>query len=263
MSDLFDRVWRLIVGDVEYEGADLRATARWPQGASPSTVDLTVYHPDPAFVDQIRAGTARVSVLAGYADAMGAVEIGGGTPVRGSIIYDRSVVDMPLSVQLTASGAPASVVLSAAWATVTAREVLAWIARESGLEIDDQSAAHVRYTRGYVIDGGWLSVVGELAADLGCSWDVDGATLRLWPADGVSRTTASLWSPSTGLERAAPAGDEGQIRAVRRLDPALRRGHLIRLISDDYAGEVRLLEAVHEVDTQGDTWSTTVVGVPR
>ena len=262
MSDLYDRVWRLLVGSVEYSGVDLRAVARWPQGST-GTVDLTVYHPDPMMVDQMRAGTARVAVLAGYADAMGSVEIGGGTPVRGSLVYDRSVVDMPLSIQLSASGRPASTVLSASWATVTAREVLAWIARESGLELADGSAADVRYTRGYVLDGGWASVVGDLATDLGCSWDVDGSTLRLWPSGGVSRTTASLWSPSTGLERAAPAADEGQIRAVRRLDPALRPGHLIRLISDDYAGEVRVLEAIHEIDTAGDTWATTAVGVPR
>lgn len=262
MSDLFGRAWRLLVGDVEYSGADLRATARWPQGST-ATVDLTVYHPDPTMVDQLRAGTARVSVLAGYAEATGSVEIGGGTPVRGSLVYDTTSVDMPATIQLTASGRPASTVLSAAWATVTAREVLAWIARESGLVLDDQSAADLRYARGYVLDGGWSSVVGSLAADLGCSWDVDGTTLRLWPSDGVSRPTASLWSASTGLERAEPAAEQGQIRAVRRLDPALRPGHLIRLISDQYAGDVRVLEVVHEIDTQGDTWTTTAVGSPR
>lgn len=262
MSRLYDRVWRLIVGDVEYSGVDMRATARWPQGTT-ATVDLTVYHPDPLMVDQLRAGSVRVIVLAGYGEATGSVEIGGGTPVRGSLVYDRSVVDMPLTIQLSASGRPAATVLSAAWSTVTAREVLAYIARESGLIIDDQSDADVLYARGYVLDGGWASVVASLAADLGCSWDVDGTTLRLWPSDGVSRLTASEWSPLTGLMRAEPAGDVGQIRALRRLDPALRPGHLIKLVSDQYAGEVRVVEVVHEIDTQGDTWTTTAVGSPR
>lgn len=262
-GDYTRRVWRIDAGSAQYEGIDFRAVVKWPRGGKPAVVDLTVYHPPATLVASIRNGE-RVAVLAGYADAMGAVEVGGGVPVSKSIEYDRASVDMPLKVQLNAVAALSRVVLSGSWATTTARTVLAWVAREAGLTVDDQSTADVSYPRGHFIEGGVQGVVEDLAEDLNCRWMIDGVNVRLWPRDGVARETATLWMPSTGLMLASTTGGTaGEIQAMATLTPGLRQGHVVRLKDIEHVGDVRTLEVAHELDTQGDTWQTSIIGVPR
>lgn len=258
MGELMGRVWRIVVGSRSYSDIDLRAAARWPRDGAPATVDLTVYHPEPAMVNAIRAGEPAI-VLAGYANDVGSVAIGGGRPVRKSLDYDRSSVDMPLTVQLSAAMTTSEVVLAASWPDTTAREVLASAARTAGLVLDDQSAADVRYPRGYVLAGGLTTALVELARDLGCRWMIDGATLRLWPVDGVARRSASVWTASTGLMSVTPAGADADLRATARLTPALRPGHTLRV----EGGDVRVLEVTHEIDTVSDTWQTSIAGRPE
>ncbi len=262
-GDFTRRVWRIDAGSQQYEGLDFRAVVKWPRSGKPAVVDLTVYHPPATLIASIREGE-RVAVLAGYADAMGAVEVGGGVPVSKSIEYDRTSVDMPLKVQLNAISALSRVVLSGSWPTTSARQVLAWVAREAGLTVDDQSERDAEYPYGYFVEGGVQGVIEDLAADLGCRWMIDGVNVRLWPRNGVARETATLWMPSTGLMVASTTGGAaGEIQAMAVLTPGLRQGHVVRIKDLEHIGDVRTLEVAHELDTQGDTWQTSIVGVPR
>lgn len=253
------RVWALRVGDLVYD-ADLRATARYTAGV-PVEVQLTVYLPDPALVEQVRSRERLVTVLAGYAGDSGAVEIGTGIPVRGSIEHDTTSVDEPLTVTLSGRS-PSRVVLLASWESVTAREVLAWAAREAGLALEDLSPADLAYVRGYYVEGPIESVAADVAADLGCEWEIRGSTLALWPEGSGRPRTAQRWSAETGLQRVSPSSSFGTVRATAVLYPAMRRGETVSIVSDQIAGDYRVTSVTHEIDTQGDTWQTTIEGVP-
>ena len=263
MGDLTRRVWRLDAGSRVYEGFDMLAIARWPRDGQPGEVDLTVYHPPPGLVAAIRDGE-RVSVLAGYEDNTGAVEIGGGVAVPKSIDYDTTSLDMPLKVQLNATTVTQRVILSGSWASTSAATVLGFIGRAAGLSIDNQSGATLDYPFGYYLEGSVSAEVETIANDLGARWSIDNTTIHLWPADGVRPVTARVWSPQTGLMFASTnGGNAGEIRATARLTPALRQGHLLSMLSTQYKGPIRVLECTHEIDTKGDTWQSSAVGVPR
>lgn len=251
-SEIEHRDWRIVVGDIEVIDLDMRAICRWPSGE----VDLTMYHPDPRVVSSLKAGAA-VQVLAGY---LVSSIIGSGAAIADSVEYDTASVDRPLTVQLTPLGTPSRAVLSASWPSTSARTVLEYIADAAGLELDDQSGQSIQYRGGYHLSGGLTGSIAELAEDLSARWTVDGNVLRLWPAAGVLQVQARVWAPDTGLMYASASGDG--IRAVGRLDARLRPGQIVRLLSDEYDGDIRVTECVHEVDTSGDTWQTTVLGVP-
>ena len=254
------RVWALRVGDLVYQ-ADMRATARYAPGV-PVEMQITVYLPNPTLVEQVRSRERIVTVLAGYSGDSGAVEIGSGIPVRGSIEHDTTSVDEPLTVTLSGRAA-LRVLLLASWETVTARDVLAWAAREAGLVLVDQSPADLRYVRGYYVEGPIESVAADVAADLGCEWEIRGSTLAVWPSATGRPTTAQRWSADAGLMRVSPASWGGRIRATAALYPAMRRGEIVSIVSDQIAGDYRVDSVTHEIDTQGDTWQTTIEGVPR
>lgn len=259
MPELHGRDWRIEAGGRVFEGYDMRGAARWPRDGA-GEVSLTVYHPPETLIAAVRDGE-RVSVLAGYAGNTGPVEIGGGVAIQSSIEFDRMSVDRPMTVQLRATTVAQRVILSGSWDSTTARQVLDFIAREAGLELDDQTAEDVEYPFGYYIGDSVQSAVAAIAEDMGARWSIENATLTLWPASVARRETAVLWSPSTGLMYATQT--KGEIQVLAFMTPGLRKGHAARLLSTEYKGDVRAIEVVHEFDTQGDTWQTTAVVVPR
>lgn len=259
MGELRGQVWEVRAGDQVFEGLDVRAIARWPKSGESPTVDVVINHAGPVLLGFLEAREERVSILAGYADDQGVVEIGGGRVVEDSVEEDRSSVDRPVEFQLSNRKATDEVVLSASWASVAASEVLEYIRGEAGLAGDIRLGSDLQYTR-YSIDGGFASVLEDLAGDTGSDWEVDGATLRMWPSAEEYQTTADLWSPSTGLMRVS--GADKEIRAAALLRPALRPGDAIRIVDDGYQGDLRLTEVTHEIDTYGGMWMTTVTGRP-
>lgn len=75
------------------------------------------------------------------------------------------------------------------------------------------------------------------------------------------RVRRRLGSPSTGLLRVSGSGSEIRARALLR--PYLRPGDCITIEDESYAGDVRLLDVAHEVDTYGGTMTTDIVGRAR
>lgn len=259
MGELHGQVWALQAGDQVFEGLSLRAVARWPRDGG-SDLDVTVYHAGPTLRGIIEARDSRISVLAGYSGDQGAVEIGGGRVIADTIEEDRSDVDRPLSWQLDGRMATTEVVLSACWGSVMASEVIDYIRAEAGLAGDIRLGADREYSR-YDVAGGVSGALAALARDTGSSWEIDGSTLHFWPASEPRREYADVWSPSTGLLRVSGSGSEIRARALLR--PYLRPGDCITIEDESYAGDVRLLDVAHEVDTYGGTMTTDIVGRAR
>ncbi len=259
MAELFGQVWEIQAGTQVFEGLDFRATARWPKDSG-ATVDVVVNHAGPILRGIVDERNERISIRAGYERDQGPVEIGGGRPLRDSISEDRGSVNRPLEFQLTARRITDEVVFSAAFGAVTASEVLEYIRGEAGLAGNIRLGREVQYTR-YSLSGGLEKVITSIASDTGSRWDIDGSTLRFWPEGEPARETADVWSPSTGLESVSGSGNE--VRATAFLRPALRPGDAIRIVDEGYNGDLRLSEVIHEVDTFGGTFRTSIVGAPR
>ncbi len=259
MGSLRGHVWAVQAGTQVFEGLDVRAIARWPKGGATSTVDVVVNHAGPVLRGFVEARRERISILAGYQEDQGAVEIGGGRVVRDTAEEDRASVDRPLSFQLSARKATDEIVLSAAFEDVSTEDVLRYIAAQAGLATEIDLSSSVIYPT-YSLSGGLVRAVDAVVRDAAGRWDVDNATLRVWSADAPRRRTADVWSPSTGLERVSGAGNE--IRAQAFLRPALRPGDLIRIVDETYQGDVTVAEVVHEIDTFGGRWATTIAGRP-
>lgn len=262
--ELWGRVWEIQVDGESFGAVSTRATARYPAG-QPSTIDLEVYHPDPALVSLARDKTTRWRVLAGYESDGGAQEIGQGTPIPGSVTYRRDLDDMPLALQLSSRAAATRIILSRSWASIRASEVLDAIAEDLGLSLAyTPGDRDPLYSRGYVAQGTAATVLDPLARDLGATWQIDGVTLRAWPIGDAQVTTADVWAADTGLLEAPETdGETGQILAAARLRPAIRQGHAVYLDDEGYTGAVITLDAQHEIDTDGDAWLTSIRGRPR
>lgn len=248
------------MGATIYEGLDVRAVARHP-AAGPSTCDLVIYHGGRELEDLLSVGESDVVVLAGYRDDQGPVEIARGRPIPDTVETDHSSQDRPTECQISSSrGSSARAVLSAAWVDVAASEVLQFVADQAGVELDARLATDPIFPS-YTIGGGMLSVLRDLAAATGSELQISPTAIRMWPSGEVARVTAEVWSPSTGLRTASATGR--QITASCLLSPAMRPGDSIRLLSTRYNGDVRVTEVVHEIDSYGGTWYTSIKGVPR
>lgn len=259
MGELVGQVWEIRAGDQVFSGLDVRAVARWPREGAGS-VDVVVNHAGPTLRGIIDERSERISILAGYQRDQGPVEIGGGQVVADSIALDRASPDRPFDFQLSAQRRVREVVLSAAFESISASDLLEYIRGEAGLAGAIELGSDVTYSR-YSLEGSVTRAVTALAADTGSAWDIDGDTLAVWPATSQRRLTADVWSPSTGLMRVSGSGSE--IRARAMLRPALRPGDVLRIEDEGYSGAVKVVDATHEIDTYGGTWATTITGVPR
>ncbi len=266
MSELWGRTWELQVDGTSFGPVSMRALVRYPAG-KPGSIDLDVYHPDPDLLSLARDKATRWRILAGYLSDGDAQEIGQGTPIPKSVSYRRDTEDPVLALQLSSRAAATRIVLSASWPSVLASDVLADVAAQLGLSLAyTPSEIDPLYSRGYVVSGTVSAVMGPLARDLGCTWQIDGTTLRAWPIGEAQVVTADVWSADTGLLEAPQTdGETGQILASARLRPSLRQGHAVYLDDEGYTGAVTLLDVEHDLgDTDADTgWVTSIRGRPR
>lgn len=264
MIELFGRTWDLQVGSTLYGPLSMRATVRWPSSGA-STIDLDVWHPPPDMLGAAKDKATQWRVLAGYSSNGGASEIGTGTPIPKSVQYRLTRPEPVLTLQLSTRAAPSRIVLSRVWASVQASQALRDIAADLGLALSYTAGTlDPVYARGYAAQGTVSAVLPSLTRDLGCAWEIDGGTLRVWPAGEPQVLTADLWSPETGLlDPPETDGDTGQITAMARLRPGLRRGHAIQIDSETYRGAVVVQELQHEIDTDGEVWTTTIRARPR
>lgn len=246
-----------------FEGLDITATARWPSSGG-ATVDLDVYHPPPTLVGAASDPLAIWRVLAGYESAGGASEIGAGAVIPSSVRYRRTSVDPVLTVQLSARKITARRVLSAAWSSTSAIDVLQWVRGELGLSPDLTLPADVTYARGYTIQGTAPGVLDDVTDDLGCTWAIEGTTLRVWPRGEPRLATAEVLEAESGLlEPPEVDGPGNRVRCRCALRPGLRPGMIVRVIDPQYDGELVLTEVTHTIAAPDGAWDSSLTGRPR
>lgn len=263
MSRLFLRTWALETSDaVRYEGMRMAFRAAQAGAGGSSSCDVTVWMPARELVESLHLADTVIRVLAGYRDT-GPVEVMQGAVVTDSVRDKRAAAEPSVTWQISPSKTPiqrASV--SKSWSKVRASEVIEHLRQAMGVPADVVDLPEdVLFARGHVVERSPKTAMSEVVAACGAQWALQDGRLRVWPLGGVARATADLWAPSTGLlEAVAPAGDD-KVTARALLRPGLRPGDTVRVQSPSWSGDIRVQEVVHEGDSHGAAWFTSVTGV--
>lgn len=269
MSRLWRRAWAIEVGPsgrtgTRYEGLTLSFGASYSH-SEPAQCDVALVNPPREVVGALYDRETVCRVLAGYVDE-GAVEVFLGTPIPGSVRDRRADEEPAVSWQLSASRSHAArATVSRTWRDVVrASEVIDYLRRALGLSAESiELPRDPVYHRGHVVLGPALPALAEAVATCGAVYSIEGGRLRIYPRGGSAPRRADEWSAASGLLDAAGPDGDGAVRASALLRPALRPGDVVAIRSPAWSGQVLVQSVTHDGATDGGTWATSIVGVPR
>jgi hypothetical protein len=113
------------------------------------------------------------------------------------------------------------------------------------------------YLNGLTLSGSVRDHLDMLTAKQDLEWSIQDGALQITPRDVPTLDTAVLLTPSTGLIGTPRKKDKG-LEIVSLLQPGIRPGRLIAVESDFIKGVFRCLRVVHQGDTHGKEWYSTV-----
>lgn len=231
-------------------GLRIDAVARLTQAPSDDTAEVTIYNPAPATLEELQRPGAVVRLLAGYPDSIAQI-ISGRVQPR-SLRVEKSGPDRIASWVVTDGGLDLrETTVTAVWAqTVTATEVVRFLAREAGLAVGVLTPGRpVAYFDGYVVWSTLRAALDAVAADTDSRWSVQSGVVQLWPRDGVRYRRATRLTPTTGLIGSPRAVDRGRWEVVGLLRPEMRPGDAFAVASTVVTGTLIAEDVQHQVSS--------------
>lgn len=231
-------------------GLRIDAVARLTQAPSDDTAEVTVYNPAPATLEALQRPGSVVRLLAGYPDSIAQILSGRVQPR--SLRVEKDGPDRIASWAVTDGGLDLrETVVTAVWAqTVTAPEVVRFLAREAGLAVGVVLPGRpVAYFDGYVVWGTLREALDTIAADTDSRWSVQSGVVQFWPRDGVRYRRATRLSPTTGLVGSPRAVDRGRWEVVGLLRPEMRPGDVFVVSSSVVTGTLIAEDVEHRVSS--------------
>lgn len=148
-----------------------------------------------------------------------------------------------------------------------APDILGKITGALGVSLGNMSKASKilsgkKYTNGYTAYGPAAAELDRLLEPEGLTWSIhDGELLILKGKEAADFMIPEL-SPDTGLigssEIGAAEKNKGPVlKAKCLLQPRIKPGGKVKLVSSVYNGEVRVVKLTHAGDTHGDEWYTS------
>lgn len=246
-------------------GLRLAATVKLTSSRQDNVTEITAYGLEPATCAAIQAPGALCRVLAGWRGIDGRgqpSQIAAGRvlpatwrgPVRagGDWVSKWSVTDGGLDIR--------DVIVSESWrGEVGATEVLDRLITVSGLSRGEvRLGKEARWARGYVAAGTIRNALAAVARVTSSVIVVQDGAVQAWPIGGVRRTSGILLSPSSGLIDTPEPLDGGAWRLRSFLLPGTRPGDGLRVESPEVTGTMRVLDVLHDVDTEGTSCDTVL-----
>jgi hypothetical protein len=250
-------------------GLRVACDARLTESRQDSVTEITVWGLGTDTVAALRESGALCRAFAGWRGLGGTgqpSQIAAGRVLPGTVygpvregadwIARWSVTDGGLDVR--------DVLVSESWrGSVAASEILDRLIARSGLSRGEvRLGTDARWAGGYVVAGTLRRALAALARATGSVIVVQDGAIQAWPNGGTRRTSGALISSDTGLIDDPQPQDGGtwQIRSL--LLPALRPGDGIRVESRQVTGSMRVLDVVHDVDTEGTACDTVLTARP-
>lgn len=257
------------LGPNDTTGLRLSVTSKLTESRQDNVTEVRAWGLAPETVAALREHGAACRVFAGWRGldrtgqpsqiAAGRVlpaTVRGPTQAGGDWIASWSLTDGGLDVR--------DVIVSESWrGEVSASQVLDRLVAVSGLSRGEvRLGQDVRWAGGYAVSGTLRRSLAALARASRSVIVVQDGAIQAWPIGGTRRTSGLVLSSSSGLLDSPEPQDGGawQVRAF--LLPGIRPGDGVRVESREFSGTARVIDVVHEVDTEGQACDTVLTVRP-
>ncbi len=124
-----------------------------------------------------------------------------------------------------------------------------------------------QYVNGIALQGSAQRELDTILRSQGYSWSIVDGALSVLKNDATLAGLIPEWSGDTGLvgspEFGAAEKNKGPlVKAKHLLAPQVKPGGKIKLVSERFNGEIRVVVVDHTGDTEGGDWYTEVEGEP-
>jgi hypothetical protein len=264
---LFGRIASVTIGPPGGIGrtwSDLRITFSVERNSrsKPNQATVTLYDLDPISRSIVETTGAFVTLLAGYGVIPGLI-FRGDISKRG-VIVSRSGPNRTVKIEAgDGELAWTSARLDTSFGPGTPNStILAAILVAMGLGIGPGvPLPPVVYGSGVTFFGLANLALLRITSDAGVMFSIQDGLLVLLDPLSTTTETAALLSPATGLI-GAPTATKNGINARSLLDPQMRPGRFISLLSETYQGFYKAVKVKHVGDTHGSDWTTSIEAKP-
>lgn len=266
---LFDRTWRLQVGDFVTDSLRVAFQVERNRDYHPNAATITVYNTSPTSRSQF-AAQAPVSLFGGYAGGISLLFAGEVFAAN----TKRDGGDWSTTMQVRDGNRAWQRLVNQSWgAGVPVLTVLDSVCGSMGLTIPPATRAQLagRMTRGPIVQSGYAyRALQELITSEGLQWSIQDNALQVLADGSATQETAIVLSKETGLIGLPEPQEETVIRAGKRrrqvvatslLQGGLRPGRQVVLRSQTISGTFAVESATHRGDSRGQDWYTEVVMV--
>lgn len=264
-GELLGRVCQVTVGDRQYEG--LRTTFKVSRSTSgkPNQIEISLYNLAPDCRERMRVQGLPVRLVAGYEDAsalIGSGDLWDARPVREG-------AEIVMVIRATDGDKGFRNQVRKSWTGGTPRrDIVKALADGMGLGIVPSSLDLVSgvFSSARVVSGPAALALDRIALSLDLDWSIQDGQLLLVPRDGTTFETAVVLDSGSGLvgspeqqeRRTGARASRGMVRAVSLLNPLLRPGRAVALLSNSVSGKFRCDVVDHEGDTHDESrWTSS------
>lgn len=275
--ELFNRAYKVTIGPPGgsgkvWSGLRCHFKIHMTADSQPNTAELTLYNMSKASRSFVEDGSRTMTMLieAGYTSETslptiftGRLELGtsgnGGQTSR----HDQGV-DWVTEVKATDGGHVArNVVLSKSFGPgISEESIIQDVAKAMGVTLGTISGLPEKQANhGRALSGPAVAELDRLCASHGLRWSMQHGVLHILPRGRAIDPTAFLISQDTGLV-GPPEKTETGVRMVSLLQGSITPGRAVQLVSEDLKGVYVVEDVVHECDTHGQSWYTTIEAIP-
>jgi len=260
---LYDRRWRVQVGELVSESIDIRFKAKRTSAPRPGTLELEVFNFSAAHRGEVlaaRRGTL-VELRAGYADACPVVfrgDLRRATEKRDGTSWITTVTAGDGEYAIRTARASRSFAAETALADVFRALADAMGVGEgnageatAGAQLGTVGAL---FPAGTTLHGLAADELTRLCRGAGLTWSIQEGALQLLPVGTALQRTAVLLASSTGLVGSPEVGQGRSVKARALLIPDLVPGRLVELQSATASGTYRIHSTELSGETRGTDW---------
>jgi len=270
VADLFDRTWKVTIGNLDVTALDLTFDIVKTSGREPNTAEVRIVNAGRDSRSRIEAeDDQRLEVRAGYDEDPPLLFLGNARRVY----TERRGTELVTTVQASDSGRELLVSrMCTAYAegtpaVVVVRDAINALGIGEGNISDFEDAYTARngtnnFPDGFVASGQARRVLNGLVRAAGLRWSVQDGVLQLQRPGQPLQTQAVLLSPSTGLvgspTRGAPERRQRpKVSAQALIQPEFYPGRRV-VLQSSIEGTYEISKIKYTGDTRGQDWYATL-----
>lgn len=275
MSALYDRRYSVTLGSIKVTGLQVQFKASKSLGKEPNALDLNVTNLSKATREQLKGRGVPVIVTAGYPGNEAVIFSGDSR----TIDHVQNGAEFMTHVQCgDGERAYQFARFSAGFGPGTAVvDVIRACAKSLSLNVGNLEEALAaggfrgnltQFGRGFTAKGKSVEIFDSLMKSVGFTWSIQSGALVILKAGRAVQGQAIRISASTGMvgspDSAAPdkKGGKPVTKVKSLLQPQLRCGGVVQIESESTNGQFVVQKLVHEGDSHGTPWFSSLEATP-